>query len=383
MQISRRRGCQVCGGNNIRHLFDNAMAPLAGVDLSYQVGNCVNCGFSFAYELPNDATYQSYYQTLSKYDVLATLSDSDQVRFDAIVRLLQSQLPPQSIVVDIGCGEGALLSKLRTAGYQNLFGIDPAPNASAIALKKYGLDSIRQGFFDDAATVVPLASADGICIAAVLEHLPNLRVDMQQLLSHLKPQCKLFIEVPTLELFGHARGEPYGEFSLEHVNYFCSATLSNLMTTLGWHCEQSEYLAYPELQTGSVISVFGHSESSLAVQSTNIVPKLDTYVSDCNKQVTAMLEKIPNGEIIIYGAGSHSARILPLLAGIPTLTVNAIVDGNPNLTGKTLGAWEIQTPSLINTMPGVPILVSSFRSQNEIANALRNKYPNPLVLLYP
>lgn len=383
MQIPRRRECQVCGGNNIRHLFDNAMAPLAGVDLSYQVGDCVNCGFSFAYELPNDVTYQSYYQTLSKYDVLATLSDSDQVRFDAIVRLLQSQLPPQSIVVDIGCGEGALLSKLRTAGYQNLFGIDPAPNVRAIALKKYGLDSIRQGFFDDAATVVPLTSADGICIAAVLEHLPNLRVDMQQLLRHLKPKCKLFIEVPTLELFGHAHGEPYGEFSLEHVNYFCSATLSNLMITLGWYCEQSEYLAFPELQTGSVISVFGHSKSSLAVQSPNTVPKLDTYVNDCNKQVNAMLEKIPNSEIIIYGAGSHSARILPLLAGIPTLTINAIVDNNPNLTGKTLGTWEIQTPSLINTMPGVPILVSSFRLQNEIANALRNKYPNPLVLLYP
>ena len=384
MSTLRRRVCQVCGGADVRHLFNNAMSALAEVDLSYQVGDCPQCGFSFAYALPDDTTYQRYYRTLSKYDVSATLSESDQLRFDALVRLVQSRLGTASLLVDIGCGEGALLSKLKAAGYTQLFGVDPAPNAPTVALRKYGLDSVRTGFFDNAAEVVPLAQADGVCIAAVLEHLPNLRADLQQLLGQLKPGCTLVIEVPTLELFGAAQGEPYGEFSLEHVNYFCRDALSQLLASLGWQCLHSEYFPFPQLQTGSVLSVFvrGTEASALPTCSSD-KPRLDDYLQACDKQVRAMLQRVPSSDIIVWGAGSHSARILPLLRALPGLRVRALIDSNPNLIGKTLGEWTIQPPSAISDLPTLPVLVSSFRAQNEIAQDLRQRYPNPLVLLYP
>ena len=383
MNTLRQRACQICGNSDIRPLFDNEMAPLAGVDLSYRVGACSTCGFNFAFELPDDATYQRYYQNLSKYDVSATLSASDQKRFDAIVRLCQCWLTPQSTIVDIGCGEGALLSKLKILGFQNLFGVDPAPNAPTIALDKYGLEAVRQGFFDNAASVVPMTSADGVCIAAVLEHLPNLRADMQILISNMKPGGKLFIEVPTLELFGVENSEPFGEFSLEHINYFCSESLGQLMASLGWRCEHTEYVEYPELQTGSVISVFARKDSPVAADFSALPPQLDDYITGCEQQVRAVLERIPTGDIIIYGAGSHSARVLPLLAKTTGLNVVAVVDGNPNLLGKTLGQWTIQAPGLICSLPQkVPIVISSYRAQKEIAASLRGTYPNPLVLLY-
>ena len=383
MSKKRRRVCQVCGGAQVRHLFSNTMSALAEVDLSYEVGDCSQCGFSFAYVLPDDATYQCYYRTLSKYDVSATLSESDQLRFDALVRLVQSRLGPESLLVDIGCGEGALLSKLKTAGYTQLFGVDPAPHAPEVALRKYGLDTVRTGFLDNAAELVPLAQADGVCIAAVLEHLPNLRADLQQLLGQLKPGCTLVIEVPTLELFDAVQGEPYGEFSLEHVNYFCRDALSQLLTSLGWQCQHSEYLPYPQLQTGSVLSVFVRATDARALPTwmPNIA-RLDDYLQACDTQVRAMLQQVPGREIIVWGAGSHSARILPLLRAVTGLRVCALVDNNPNLSGKTLGEWTIQPPSAISDLPTLPVLVSSFRAQNEIAHNLRQHYPNPLVLLY-
>lgn len=383
MNALRQRVCQICGNSGIRPLFDNAMAPLAGVDLSYRVGACPTCGFNFAFELPSDATYQNYYQTLSKYDVSATLSASDQKRFDAIVRLCQRWLTLQSIVVDIGCGEGALLSKLKANGFENLYGVDPAPNAGAVALQKYGLQAVREGFFDSAAAAVPLTQADSVCIAAVLEHLPNLRSDMQQLIAYLKPGCKLVIEVPTLELFGHQNAEPFGEFSLEHINYFSRDSLGQLMESLGWRCEHTEYVKYPELQTGSVISVFQRVDPPAAVDFSITPPQLDSYIAGSEALVHTVLRSIPVGDVIVYGAGSHSARILPLLAKTPGLNVIAVVDGNPNLLGKTLGLWEIQTPDVISSLPNVAVVVSSYRSQSEIATNLRSKYPNPLVLLYP
>lgn len=382
MSTMRLRACAVCGNEHARPLFHNAMAALDGLDLSYRVGDCTNCGFSYAYELPNDTTYQRYYRTLSKYDVSATVSESDHLRFDAIVRLVKARLELEATVVDIGCGEGALLSKLKAAGYQNLYGVDPAPHAPVIAQKKYGLQTVRTCFLDNAGSVVPLASANGVCIAAVLEHLPNLRSDLQQLLAQLKPNCSVVIEVPALELFGTGQGEPYGEFSQEHVNYFCRDTLSQLMASLGWKCQHSEYLAYPQLLSGSVLSVFSQSAEQLAPL-TNAVPRLQHYVAAGDAQVWALLERVPAGNIIVWGAGSHSARILPLLKSVPGLQVRALVDSNPNLTGKNLGGIRIQSPDVLASLPALPVVVSSFRAQNEIAERLRQCYSNPLVLLYP
>lgn len=382
MNELRQRACQICGGRNINPLFTNEMAPLAGVDLSYRVGACPACGFNFAFELPDDVTYQSYYQTLSKYDVSATLSASDQKRFDAIVHLCQQWLTPHSIIVDIGCGEGALLSRLKTNGFHNLYGVDPAPNAGTIALQKYGLNAVHQGFFESASALVPLAQADGVCIAAVLEHLPNLRSDLEKLIGHLKPGCKLVIEVPTLELFGYQNAEPFGEFSLEHINFFCRDSLSELLASLDWRCVHTEYVEYPELQTGSVISVFDHARAPTNPDRSIAPPQLNDYIAGSSGMMQEMLKNIPAGDLIIYGAGSHSARILPLLTKTAGINVVTIVDSNPNLLGKTLGRWTIQAPSVIDSLPTVPVLVSSFRSQSEIADSLRSRYKNPLVLLY-
>jgi SAM-dependent methyltransferase len=359
------------------------MAPLDDVNLSYRVGDCTACGFSFAYELPDDATYQRYYRHLSKYDVGATLSNSDHARFQAIVALVQETMPADACVVDIGCGEGALLAKLSEAGFAQLHGIDPAPNAPALAQSKYGLTGVRSGFLRDAATMVPLREADGVCIAAVLEHLPNLRNDLAHLLGHLKRECVLIVEVPSLELFQGVLGEPFGEFSLEHVNYFSSDSLARLMISLGWRCITTRHFEFSEWQTGSVLSAFARSTSAVAQPLTETIPRLDGYVASCTAQVQTVLGKIPPGEVIVWGAGSHSARLLPMLASVTSTKVRAVVDGNPNLVGKALGDLEIQSPELLRILPLFPVVISSFRAQAEIAARLQRDYLNPLVLLYP
>ena len=383
MTITHRRDCPICGGVAIRHLFDNVMAPVADVDMSYRVGDCTSCGFSFAYDLPDDATYQHYYRTLSKYDVSATLSKADQTRFSAIARVIGQDLQADAIVVDIGCGEGALLAQLQAAGFSHLYGVDPAPNIPQVAQQKYGLDCIQTGFLGNAASVAPLAAADCVCLAAVLEHLPQLRSDLTGLLSHLKPGCTLVLEVPTLELFDCAQAEPYGEFSLEHIHYFCRDSLSQLMASLGWICKHTEYLAYPELQTGSVISAFVRSTAGPSTSFTDQVPRLDRYIRACQTQVEQMVQKLPAQDIIVWGAGSHSARLLPLLEATGTVQIRALVDGNPNLIGKTLGDWTIESPAVIAGLSDLPVVISSFRAQHDIAAQLVKRFPNPLVLLYP
>jgi 2-polyprenyl-3-methyl-5-hydroxy-6-metoxy-1,4-benzoquinol methylase len=122
------------------------MSPLANINMSYRVGECLCCGFSFAFELPSEVTYQNYYSELSKYDTAIKASEFDCLRFDAIANLCARYFSPQSTIVDIGCGEGALLNTLTQNGFRNVYGIEPAPKAIAIAKEKYGITSISKCF---------------------------------------------------------------------------------------------------------------------------------------------------------------------------------------------------------------------------------------------
>ena len=382
-EINRWRDCPVCEDHKIIEVFNNQMISLANIDMTYRIGLCSNCGFSFAFDLPSDSTYEKYYNELSKYDITGNLSEFDLLRFDAIANLCARSFSTHSIIVDIGCGDGALLSKLQGKGFQKIYGIEPAPNASTVAKEKYNINTISQGFFNDAFSVGPVNVADCILFSAVLEHLPNLRADLERFLPNLKHDCKVIIEVPAIELFSSDTAEPYGEFSIEHINFFSRNSLTNLMSSLGWSCIHSQYLEYSKFQTGSVTSIF---EKSSEKSHSDFLPQthtLSAYIEACGTRMSEVLKRIPDREFILYGAGSHSARLIPQLGVNSKFLMKAIVDGNPNLIGKTLGQWPIDAPSIIETMPTIPIVISSYRSQNAIAKQLHSIYRNPLISLYP
>ncbi len=74
-QVSR--SCPVCTHHAADLVYDNAMAPIGAHNMSYTVGRCRKCGFLFAASLADDQTFQSYYQSVSKYDVAAKVSKLD------------------------------------------------------------------------------------------------------------------------------------------------------------------------------------------------------------------------------------------------------------------------------------------------------------------
>ena len=86
--------------------------------------------------------------------------------------------------------------------------------------------------------------------------------------------------------------------------------------------------------------------------------------------------------LVIYGAGSHTARLLPKLPAKELDRISAVVDGNPNLHGKRLGNFVIEAPSALANYPAATIVVSSFRSQISIAEMLRATRANSVLTLY-
>lgn len=383
------RSCPICDAGQAEPRYLNLMAMLDGLDMSYRVARCASCHFVFADQLPSTETYRKYYRSLSKYDLVpstAGTSPAEQLRCAATVSLLREHAAPNARIADLGCGSGTLLAALRSAGWSRLVGLDPAPGAPAQAAHQFGLDCVRSGTLAQAPELVDLPAMDAVCLTGVLEHLPQLRSDMETLVSSIGNDTRILVEVPALERFTARPFEAFAEFSLEHIQYFSAASLTRLFQTLGF---APLSLKLVELPHGYCDSLFGVFARHPAVRGSPVSNENDhdvaDYVARSESMVRASLSRIaacPAKSLVIYGAGSHTARLLPRLLAAAESRIVGLVDSNPNLHGKRLGTLLVEEPYALERNPEATVVVSSFRGQQAIADALHISSPNPVLTLY-
>jgi SAM-dependent methyltransferase len=349
-----KRPCPVCGGKRAQALYLNELAAVDGLDVSYRLSRCIRCGFHFASELPAESDYLRYYQTLSKYDAQPSVSALDRQRITAAVDVLeQAGLQRDAQILDLGCGFGAFLSALRDRGWRHLRGLDPAPQSGRQALEQFGLRGISQGVLSDAHQSADLASADVVCLLAVVEHLPELKRDLSELLARLKPGARLLIEVPALDLFETDAGEPYGELSLEHIQFFSVQSVRNLLSVLGARISQHHLLSLPSLHSGALFVLAEMQERVMPSDREDPGP-MDRYLAGSAYRWRLALQRVPREPFVLYGAGSHSARLLPQLGQANAHQPVAVLDGNINLHGKPFGGLIVQPPGRLPFIPACP-----------------------------
>jgi SAM-dependent methyltransferase len=377
-----KRHCQICGGRTATALKSNAMTPLDGLDMSYVLARCGHCGFHFAQDLPDEAQYLRYYSGLSKYDSQPKVSELDRLRIDAAVRLCDSlSIPKESHIIDLGCGFGALLSGLREAGWKRLSGVDPAPQSARQAKEQFGLDCIRLGTLAQAAEMPDLAQADLICLMAVLEHLPELRRDLSTLITRMRPGALILVEVPALELFDAERAEPYGELSLEHIQFFSAQSMRNLFKSLGAGVVEQSLVAIPSLHSGELFVLAQVGSASPETIAPEDAGPMDSYLAGSAERFEQVRRRVPDQPFVLYGAGSHSARLVAQMSPAQQALLVAVVDGNSNLHGKRFGDWTVQAPQALSSYLGLEILISSYRSERAIATDLKQRYPDRVLRL--
>lgn len=374
------RNCPLCGGRGMP-LYNNTMASLNELDMSYEVHGCLDCGMTYAGKLPSEDEYQRYYSLFSKYDVGALSEDSIRMH-QLLADIIAGHCAPGTRVLDIGCGDGHLLSCLKQRGMHELYGIDPAPHAPQAAMNRYGIDTISTGFLKDIVDRAKTGSYKLFCLSAVLEHLSAPADQLKELLERAQGGTCIAVEVPDLESFDAAHAEPLGEFSLEHINYFSRSSLRNLFATGG--CVEVCCQRVKHSSGGSLLALYrkeGVPHFGVQVNDTELMRE---YATRSTERMQSLLHKVAgklHAPFLIYGAGSHTARILPMLsADLRQLPVHAIIDNNPNLAGKQLGGIPIVSAAKLGDYPGRDILISSFRYETEIKNYLANEERERAVL---
>ena len=379
----KSRLCPICGGSGTQIYF-NEMAPIGGIDMSYSVNECVVCSSVFADNLPSEEDYTAYYSTFSKYDLAPTGAASDTARIhESLADMIMHHVPAESAILDIGCGCGHLLYCLKKRGATRLSGLDPAPNARELAAMHYGLEDVRQGFISKSGAGLGRNTFDVICFSAVLEHLSDVFGALETSLAATKPGGWLAIEVPDVDAFDGVHCEPYGELSLEHINYFSQQSMRLLLEQLGCHIVADRRLQH---EIGGSLLVLARKENVLTGNRiTNDSVVMKKYLQQSEDTFRPLLHRTVeqlHTPYMIYGAGSHTARLLPHLEHRGVLeNCIGIVDNNKNLQGHSMGGIPIYPSSTLTLCVPCSVLISSFKAEQSIAKSLASER-HAVVLFY-
>jgi hypothetical protein len=100
------------------------------------------------------------------------------------------------------------------------------------------------------------------------------------------------------------------------------------------------------------------------------------------EDVEERLTQVCHGDVLVYGAGNHTCRLMVSSAALSNCTVRAVFDRNTHLHGLKIGSATILPPAQLGQFPGLPIIVSTFNASGDIQAALRDITPQPVVALY-
>jgi SAM-dependent methyltransferase len=389
------RACPVCGGMKSRPLHTQTFEQLSGVQLldGYDVVVCHECGAGFADHIPPQSTFDAYYRDLSKYEYEyrgGHGTPHEDLRFREAARTMIPHIPrPDSCILEIGCATGHLLSLLKEEGYPNVYGADPSPGCAKAARELYGVPVHTCTIFN-----IPRQENlfDLVALLGVMEHIRDLDPAIEAIRALLAPAGRVYIAVPDAAHFDQNKDAPFQEFSLEHLNFFSQASLTNLMQTRGFKFLSAGSMLLehsPGTWCASIYCVFENTDTRTRpwVREEETEKGLVKYIrrsKQAEDRVRETIEKLAaSGQsILVWGTGAHTQRLLAMSA-LSKVNIAAFVDSNPKYQGRQLHGKPVLSPEKLASR-NEPILISSYAAQEEIAWQIRDKLQldNELITLY-
>ena len=161
--------------------------------------------------------------------------------FPPILQALRS-VPSEGAVLDMGCGNGAMLAEIRKLGSWKLCGVDSSESAVSMA-RNQGFDvRLADATIDSAALFEP-QSFDLIISAEVIEHVYDPRGFLRQAHNLLRPQGRLLLTTPYHGYLKNLLIAVLGKFDSHvnplwdcgHIKFWSRATLSAALAETGFH----------------------------------------------------------------------------------------------------------------------------------------------------
>lgn len=199
--------CCLCGNQTLEEVFELGTLPLGSpIEASEALVNQVwreelefvicdqCCLVQTIHTIPDEKLVS---ENLYPSDSSKLVSDHDEQFSSTIPSLLS--LSKDSLILEIGCGDGSLLRRLCQKGFTNLVGVDHSIHSK----KEYPFEVIADFFNADVVRILMNSGRYPNCIIAnyILELVPDLDLFFSNLATLMQKGSFLVIEVPYLSDF--------------------------------------------------------------------------------------------------------------------------------------------------------------------------------------
>jgi len=269
---------------------------------------------------------------------------------------------PSSDIIEVGCGKGLFMDKLRNAGF-SVIGLDPTYEGND--------QTVRREFYGPELGL----TANGIVLRHVLEHIQD-PISFLQLIKNSNGNSKrIYIEVPCLDWICEHRS--FFDIFYEHVNYFRLSDFRRMFGTAHYagHTFGGQYL-----------SVIADLDS---LRSPDFNEPQFSFPKDFHSYLNTIVESRCSNEhrrdrpIVIWGAASKGV-IFALLLQRAGVRVDAIVDINPAKQGRYIPATGllVQSPEavmdkLLGNNADVYVMNSNYLSEIRVLTQDKFNYVVP------
>jgi ubiquinone/menaquinone biosynthesis C-methylase UbiE len=274
-----------------------------------------------------------------------------------------------SLLLDIGCGDGAFLSTLPVC---SKVGVDIDASSIERAKSQHPGMTFICDFFEN---IDINYDPDVITMFHVLEHLRNPLATLRRLHLISTSTTQLVVEVPVIEEATSA--DIVGFLTPQHLTHFSKSTLHSMLAIAGWNITEC---FQPENYNGyRIVAQKGPAQKNI-VQ--NIADKqcLAVFLSNeynahdaLEKRICKLIHK-EHKKIVIWGAGQHTEAMYHKTSIFSACRdfEYIIVDSDPlKHNSSWRGIWCFSPNILPYIKDDYLLIISSYSSVPSILNAIK------------
>jgi len=325
---------------------------------SYNVVCCEECGFVYADTSATMEDYDWYYSHCNFYG--DDSKDDNSARYEMTEELLKRYLNKDSMLLDIGAGNGRFEVALKEHGYTNITATDPSEE-SVDRLCNAGICAYVSSIYADVLKD-EYEKYDGIFLFEVAEHLLMPEKGIANIRQMLKMGGIFILSVPDYSQIAEDKSSIPNYFNLEHINYFSEVSLDNLMSRFGLQrIEQKRYgvdLVHVYKKIEETCALIKDVDTQYAVEKyLKAQEEREIHIKEIIHQLKESQE-----EIYIWGTGSY---VMSLIATTELLQckINGFIDNNKLKQGREMYEYRIYTPDYLRDKSCTVVICSMLYSE--------------------
>ena len=264
-------------------------------------------------------------------------------------------------IIEIGSGYGEYLELAMLSG-ADVYGLEHDQHAVKTAVNN-GL-KMKEGYIENNAVEIEEAPYDGFFCLNFLEHIPNPADFLQGIAKNLSDEGVGLVEVPNFDMM--LDKSLYSEFIQDHLSYFTSDTLVNLLGNNGFEVVSIKEIWYKYILSAEVKKRKKTNVDAMSERLIFLKQKVHSYLESCKNRGI---------KVASWGAGHQALANLSLLNMADD--IEYVIDSAKFKQNKLTPATHINivAPEILDKSDVGAIIIMAGGYSQEISSFLKRTNP--------